>query len=233
MLTNIVSTANSSFLPLNHFGGTSRSARLLIPSRRSLGSCSSERKIVCACTAPPRKWPDGFSGVKFNDSSSQEKDSPAGENLSMAREVEDDSDVLIECRNVYKSFGEKHILRGVSFKIRHGEAVGIIGPSGTGKSTVLKIMAGLLAPDKDLVTKRIIGSGCDRLRRKGFTYLNLNHLFWLQPSPMCVECGRTNSSSMDSVMLWHQCLGHPSFVIMRKQLPHLFTSFPSSHVFHC
>jgi energy-coupling factor transporter ATP-binding protein EcfA2 len=33
-------------------------------------------------------------------------------------------------------------------KIRHGEAVGIIGPSGTGKSTVLKIIAGLLAPDK-------------------------------------------------------------------------------------
>ncbi|KAL7169304.1 hypothetical protein ACSBR2_034370 [Camellia fascicularis] len=32
--------------------------------------------------------------------------------------------------------------------IRHGEAVGIIGPSGTGKSTILKIMAGLLTPDK-------------------------------------------------------------------------------------
>ncbi|KAI9157688.1 hypothetical protein LWI28_026309 [Acer negundo] len=35
-----------------------------------------------------------------------------------------------------------------NFNIRHGEAVGIIGPSGTGKSTVLKIIAGLLAPDK-------------------------------------------------------------------------------------
>ena len=33
-------------------------------------------------------------------------------------------------------------------QIRNGEAVGIIGPSGTGKSTVLKIIAGLLAPDK-------------------------------------------------------------------------------------
>lgn len=64
------------------------------------------------------------------------------------REPGDDSDVLIECRDVYKSFGDKHILKGVSFKIRHGEAVGVIGPSGTGKSTILKIMAGLLAPDK-------------------------------------------------------------------------------------
>uniref|UniRef100_A0A453LNQ6 ABC transporter domain-containing protein n=1 Tax=Aegilops tauschii subsp. strangulata TaxID=200361 RepID=A0A453LNQ6_AEGTS len=35
-----------------------------------------------------------------------------------------------------------------TFEIRHGEAVGIIGPSGTGKSTILKVMAGLLAPDK-------------------------------------------------------------------------------------
>lgn len=31
--------------------------------------------------------------------------------------TKDDSDVLIECRDVYKSFGEKHILRGVSFKV--------------------------------------------------------------------------------------------------------------------
>ncbi|XP_049391354.1 protein TRIGALACTOSYLDIACYLGLYCEROL 3, chloroplastic isoform X2 [Solanum stenotomum] len=40
------------------------------------------------------------------------------------------------------------------FNIRHGEAVGIIGPSGTGKSTILKIMAGLLAPDKGEVLIR-------------------------------------------------------------------------------
>ena len=56
-------------------------------------------------------------------------------------------DVLIELRNVYKSFGNKPILRGTNIQIRRGEAVGIIGGSGTGKSTTLRIMAGLLMPD--------------------------------------------------------------------------------------
>ncbi|OAY70687.1 Protein TRIGALACTOSYLDIACYLGLYCEROL 3, chloroplastic [Ananas comosus] len=49
------------------------------------------------------------------------------DNLGVVRDSIDDADVLIECRDVHKSFGDKHILRGVSFKIRHGEAVGIIG----------------------------------------------------------------------------------------------------------
>jgi len=59
-----------------------------------------------------------------------------------------DGDVLIEFRDVYKSFGDKVILEGASFQIRRGEAVSIIGASGTGKSTALRIAAGLLAPDK-------------------------------------------------------------------------------------
>ncbi|XP_009587722.1 protein TRIGALACTOSYLDIACYLGLYCEROL 3, chloroplastic [Nicotiana tomentosiformis] len=109
------------------------------------------RKTVCACVAPPRDYKaadsDRFCNSRFNESAKLE-------NVSLLREPEDESDVLIECRNVCKSFGDKHILRGVSFKIRHGEAVGIIGPSGTGKSTILKIMAGLLAPDKGEVLIR-------------------------------------------------------------------------------
>lgn len=57
------------------------------------------------------------------------------------------ADILIELKNVYKSFGSKAILRGANITIRRGEAVGIIGGSGTGKSTTLRIMAGLLMPD--------------------------------------------------------------------------------------
>ncbi|OWM72327.1 protein TRIGALACTOSYLDIACYLGLYCEROL 3, chloroplastic [Punica granatum] len=143
----ILGSGRSILLPPATYGGSSRPGGFPTFSSKSSNSGSYDRrketrKAVCACTAPPANvQSDGFSATKFNGQS-------RAADYGMFREPEDDSDVLIECRDVYKSFGEKHILRGVSFKIRHGEAVGIIGPSGTGKSTILKIMAGLLAPDK-------------------------------------------------------------------------------------
>ncbi len=59
-----------------------------------------------------------------------------------------DDEVLIELRDVWKTFGDKAVLQGANIKIRRGEAVGIIGGSGTGKSTTLRLMAGLLMPDQ-------------------------------------------------------------------------------------
>ncbi|NET38015.1 MAG: ATP-binding cassette domain-containing protein, partial [Cyanothece sp. SIO1E1] len=57
------------------------------------------------------------------------------------------ADPIVELKGVCKSFGTKVILDNVDLKIYPGDAVGIIGPSGTGKSTILRIIAGLLAPD--------------------------------------------------------------------------------------
>ena len=54
---------------------------------------------------------------------------------------------LIELKGISKSFGNNVILDNVDLTIERGESLGIIGPSGTGKSTILRIIAGLLAPD--------------------------------------------------------------------------------------
>jgi phospholipid/cholesterol/gamma-HCH transport system ATP-binding protein len=55
---------------------------------------------------------------------------------------------LIELKGVSKSFGSHKVLDNVDLTIYRKEALGIIGPSGTGKSTILRVIAGLLAPDE-------------------------------------------------------------------------------------
>ena len=55
---------------------------------------------------------------------------------------------FIELRNIHKRFGQLKVLRGVSLNIETGKCIVIIGGSGSGKSVILKHIAGLLKPDK-------------------------------------------------------------------------------------
>lgn len=55
---------------------------------------------------------------------------------------------LIELKGISKQFGNNRVLDRIDFTLDPGEAIAIIGPSGTGKSTVLRIIAGLLAADE-------------------------------------------------------------------------------------
>ena len=55
---------------------------------------------------------------------------------------------LIELKGIRKSFGDKVVLDGADLVIYPGDSLSILGPSGTGKSTILRIMAGLLKPDE-------------------------------------------------------------------------------------
>jgi phospholipid/cholesterol/gamma-HCH transport system ATP-binding protein len=61
---------------------------------------------------------------------------------------------MISVRNLRKSFGDREVLRGISFDVWSGETLGIIGPSGCGKSTILKHLCGLLEPDSGEVILR-------------------------------------------------------------------------------
>jgi phospholipid/cholesterol/gamma-HCH transport system ATP-binding protein len=54
---------------------------------------------------------------------------------------------LIELKGISKRFGDSIVLDGVDLCVYLGDSLTILGPSGTGKSSLLRIMAGLLAPD--------------------------------------------------------------------------------------
>ena len=75
-------------------------------------------------------------------------------------------DVLLEVNNLHKSFGSLHVLRGLNLTVRRGEAVAVIGPSGKGKSTLLRCINLLEQPDEG----QVIFEGTDYVpiaRRRG------------------------------------------------------------------
>ncbi len=57
------------------------------------------------------------------------------------------SELAIDVRGLNKSFGEKHVVKDFSLQVRHGEIYGFLGPNGSGKTTSIRIMCGLLTPD--------------------------------------------------------------------------------------
>lgn len=57
---------------------------------------------------------------------------------------------LLTVEKLHKSFGNKILFNDITFGINEGDKIGIIGVNGTGKSTLLKIIAGV---DKEIVDK--------------------------------------------------------------------------------
>ncbi|RUM66154.1 MAG: ABC transporter ATP-binding protein [Sulfurospirillum sp.] len=71
---------------------------------------------------------------------------------------------MIEFIDVHKYFGEKKVLRGISFEIKEGSVSVVMGPSGTGKSTVIKLMVGLIKPTKGEII--VLGKDVSKLDKK-------------------------------------------------------------------
>lgn len=57
------------------------------------------------------------------------------------------SDYAIDVHDLNKHFGDKHVVNNVSMRVRKGEIFGFLGPNGSGKTTTIRMMCGLLKPD--------------------------------------------------------------------------------------
>jgi ATP-binding cassette subfamily F protein uup len=68
-----------------------------------------------------------------------------------ASEGETSGAVVIEAKDISKSFGDLAVVRDMSIRIMRGDRVGVVGPNGAGKTTLIKLLTGRVAPDAGTV----------------------------------------------------------------------------------
>ncbi len=59
---------------------------------------------------------------------------------------------VLEVNNVYKSLGKREVIKGINFSVEEGEIFGFLGPNGAGKTTTIKMIVGLIHPDKGSIS---------------------------------------------------------------------------------
>ncbi len=82
----------------------------------------------------------------------------------MSFEIDESNEILIEVRDLHFSRGDRKIFDGVDIDIRRGCVTAIMGPSGTGKTTLLKLIGGQLRPDSGTI--KVAGHDVHRLSTK-------------------------------------------------------------------
>ena len=89
---------------------------------------------------------------------------------------------VIRIRNLYKSFADAAVLRGIDLDVHRGENLVVLGRSGTGKSVLIKILVGLLQADSGEV--EVLGKNIRNLRGKELDELRLKIGFSFQNSAL-------------------------------------------------
>lgn len=95
---------------------------------------------------------------------------------------EPQSEPVVSVRDLHKSFGSNHVHRGISFDLHRGETLVLLGPSGTGKSVLIKMIIALLKPDQGEV--RVFGEPIHSLPRKQLNAVRVRMGFAFQHSAL-------------------------------------------------
>ena len=87
-------------------------------------------------------------GAKEEEPPPAAKEAPPAEAPARGNLPNPTGEVLIEAENLSKYYGQFTAVENVSFEVRRGQVVAFLGPNGAGKSTTMKILTGVLAPDR-------------------------------------------------------------------------------------
>jgi len=92
---------------------------------------------------------------------------------------------VIEIKGLKKAFGDFEVLKGVDMDLYQGENLVVLGRSGTGKSVLIKIIAGLLKKDEGYIN--VLGSDLDKISARQLDELRLKIGFSFQSSTVILS----------------------------------------------
>lgn len=78
---------------------------------------------------------------------------------------------IIELKNIYHSYNEKEVLKGISLAVKKGEIIGLLGPSGAGKTTLVNILTGQLSQTAGI--GRVLGDDTKHITDKTKTQIGI------------------------------------------------------------
>ncbi len=96
--------------------------------------------------------------------------------------TENEREPVISISGLYKSFEDIEVLQGVDFTLMKGENIAVLGKSGSGKSVLIKIIVGLLKPDKGEV--HVLGKQVEKLNHRELDSLRIRVGFSFQSSAL-------------------------------------------------
>jgi phospholipid/cholesterol/gamma-HCH transport system ATP-binding protein len=98
------------------------------------------------------------------DSSARADGTAGADARAENKPVADPEDVLVDARDIHYSIGSRPVFSGLNVQIRKGRITAIMGPSGTGKSTLLRLITAQIQPDRGKVT--VWGRDLSQLNRR-------------------------------------------------------------------
>ena len=78
---------------------------------------------------------------------------------------------IVEISNITKGFSDKKVLNSINLNIEKGEILGLLGPSGAGKTTLIKILTGQIKSDSGHAS--VYGESCDALSKKAYSNIGV------------------------------------------------------------
>lgn len=124
--------------------------------------------------------------------------------------------------NLGKRYARRPVVRGVSLRLRRGEAIGLLGPNGAGKTTTFYMITGLVNPDYGRIYldgKDITGLPMYRRARLGIGYL---------PQEASIFRGMTVEQNIMTVLE----ISQPSPSVRKEMLDELLAEFSITHLRH-